>query len=172
MSSRKLAGIIIACTAAIIATIVLVTSPPLRTTNETEDYVRYVASQHEKALNVMRTLGELADKPQPNSLTWQHETTNCMEQLEQIKAELTATLPPKSLSAKDPETAEAIYKAVLNCLRHLTRAGYLLLDYAHAKHRGDVIMANSYMNESLAELDRAKAYQSVLLFFMKCTESP
>ena len=172
MSRTKLAGVIVGCTVAIIVTLVLVTAPPPQTTNETEDYVRYVGNQHESALNVMRTLGELADKPQPNSLTWQHETTNCMEQLEQIRVELTATLPPESLSAKDPETAEAIYEAVLNCLRHLTRAGYLLLDYAHAKHRADVIVANSYMTESLAELDRAKAYQSVLLFFMKCAELP
>ena len=139
--------------------------------------VRYtldVMVQYDKASTTFRRLVELVidEAPQPDSLTWTHDTTTCMEQLEQIRVELTATVPPKSLPDKEFETAYAMYQAALGYLHHLTRSGYLLLDYAHAEHRGDVIVSASYLAESADELKAANVYQDTLSLLLKSIQLP
>ena len=95
----------------VIATVLVTTTMERgrKTVNDTEVYLLYVRGQFEKVLNVMGTLAELTEEPRPSSLTWQYEVTNCLEELEQVRDELTATRPLKSLSDNHPEIADDIY---------------------------------------------------------------
>lgn len=125
-------------------------------------YVLEIHRLTQRALTVSAELARLAAAPRPDSLTWQYETTGCMEQVAQIKAELTATHPPESLSDKKPELMDAIDEAALDFLRSLTRCNYLLLDYAHAKGSGDEIGAGVYLVNLNAERERLSEAHEVL----------
>jgi hypothetical protein len=174
MGKKKLAGIIVACTIAIILTIVLVISPSLQTPKpeEEEDYAVYVWHQHQEALEIYSKLNDLAKDPQPDSITWTHETTNCIEQLEHIKAELTTTHPPRYLT--DTLLADTIYETSLDCIGHLTKSAYLLLDAAHAEYMADELSespamrmeyqlkALDYLREAKAELDESGEERDLL----------
>jgi len=166
MSNGKLAGIIAACAAAIIATIVLVPSPPRETTTEMSDYAVYVLQQCTQATHVALELFELAEEPLPHNPAWQNETTDCMEQLGEIRTELSATRPPTSLCDKHADTADAIYETALGVLDSLTSAGYLVLDYADAKYGGDAVAAGGHLTESMAETERFQEYHTVLQFLV------
>ncbi len=166
MSKGKLAGIVVACTIAIIVAIVLFTSPLAQRTNEVLEYIRYVNEQCEKATSALDELKELADKPRPLSLAWQRETEVCIQDLEHIRVELTSTRPPRRLSDKYPDTADAIHETALGFSRSITRAGYHLLDYAHAKDRGDTIGALVHLTDSTDELRIARGYQAELLLLL------
>ena len=158
MITGKLAAIMIGCTIAI-AAVIAVAKPP-QTTKDTEAYVLYVGGQVNKAMETVSTLLDLTEEPQPQSLTWTYEVTSCLEQLEQISAELTATRPPKSLYDKDPEKADAIYEEAVECLRHLTRGSYLRLDYANT---ADI----SYLTEYAGELVLGRACHMYLLMLLE-----
>lgn len=174
MSKGKLAGIIVACTIAIIVTIVLVISPLHQTPEEEEDYAVYLWYQHEEALEIYSKLNDLTKDPRPDSITWTHETTDCTEQMEHIKAELTTTRPPRYLTDTLPALADTIYETSLDSIDHLTKSAYLLLDAAHAEYMADELSespamrieyqlkALDYLREAKAELDESGEKRDLL----------
>ncbi len=172
MSKGKLAGIIAACAAAIIATIFLVPSPPRETTSEMNDYAIYVLEQCTEATHVALELFELVEEPLPHNPAWQNETTNRMEQLDEIRTELTATRPPTSLCDRQADTADAIYETALGVLDSLTSSSHFALDYAHAMYSGDAVAAGGYLTGFLAETERFQEYHTVLQFLVTLIPDP
>jgi len=174
MSKGKLAVIIATCVAAVIVTVVLVTSSPLETPSAINDYASYVVRQCTKAAAVSLELKEMVldEELQPHTLEWTDATTTCMEQLEQIRVELTATPPPESSYDKYPGIGGDLYETALGVLDSLTGSTYLLLQYAHAKDRGDAVAAGGYLTEFQAETERLEEHASVLLFLVTLIRTP